>query len=445
MGLICALAGGSCMFIPFLGERLPAYPSVLPAVLGVALVANLITGFVLFSQFMTNRLVGTGFLACAYLAVGLSLAGTIGTFPELFGGRTASQLAVWIWVVRNLEFPLLVIVAVAYDRDRRAIPDGAPVRRYTALFVLAAVAIIVLPMIAGSALAGRLPHVAVGAPAGLQQAALGEVVVAVNAAALLLTVVWTRGRTVLQMWLIVALVASVLDVQIAVAANVPFTAGWYLARALVVVSSTSVLFAYLQQMHVLVAKLSDLSMIDGLTALPNRRAFELRLEASFRTAKRANRPLALLLVDVDRFKQYNDSHGHLAGDEALKAVAAQLRVCALRPGDVVARWGGEEFVAVLPETDHEGAYLVAERMRASIAELAIGARRATAGSITVSIGVTLLGGGDDRVHTMMQRVDIALYVAKSRGRNTIAFELPDPEPDRLADPAILFEQRLREQ
>jgi diguanylate cyclase (GGDEF)-like protein len=443
IGVISALVGGSCALLPFAAWRLPAAPVTLPAVLGVALTANIITAYVLFSQFLTNRLLGTGFLACAYLAAGIGLCGTVASFPELFGGRTSSQLAIWIWIARNVEFPLLVIVAVALDRERRAVPDARSVRRWTVGLATAAVLLALVPIAAGAAWVAYFPHVVVGSRGvGSGQTLSGEVIVAINLVALVLTVLWTRGRTVLQTWLIVALVASVLDVQIAVSAAEPFTVGWYLARALVVCSATAVLFAYLQQMHVLVAKLSDLSMVDGLTALPNRRYFEMRLEGAIRNARRSKRPLALLLADVDRFKSFNDTFGHLAGDESLKAVAAQLRICALRPGDVVARWGGEEFVAVLPETDHEGAYLVAERMRASIAGLPL-ADRSAAGAVTISIGVTLLGDADDRMQTMMQRVDIALYVAKSRGRNTIAFELPPPEEDRPQQPSALLDGNLQ--
>jgi diguanylate cyclase (GGDEF)-like protein len=437
IGVICALVGISCALLPFLSRALPVAPASLPFVLGVALSANVITAYVLFSQFITNRLLGTAFLGCAYLASGVGLSGYLLAFPDLFGARTSPQLSIWLWGVRHVEFPLLVIVAVALDRVRRPVPEAHSVRRWMTVLPLATALLALAPIVAVSVWNARLPQLILGwSDVGSPQTAVSELIVALNVAALILTIVWTRGRTVLHIWLIVALVASVLDVQIAAASSARFTVGWYLARGLVVCSAAAVLFAYLRQMHVLLAKLSDLSMVDGLTSLPNRRYFEMRLEGAIRTARRAKHPLALMLADVDRFKQYNDAFGHLAGDEALKGVAAQLRVCAVRPDDVVARWGGEEFAAVLPETDHEGAYLVAERMRSSIAALGVERRVPTPGAITISIGVTLLGDTDDRVETLMRRVDIALYVAKSRGRNTIAFELPWPDDDR-AEPAVL--------
>ena len=254
---------------------------------------------------------------------------------------------------------------------------------------------------------------------------------------------WRLGG-LLHTWLIVALVAACLDVQMSLAGSARFTLGWYVSRFLVVCSSTAVLFACLRQMHVLFAKLSDLSMVDGLTELPNRRYFEMRLESEVRSAHREGRPLALLIADVDAFKQYNDNYGHLAGDEALRAVAKTLQLSAMRPGDVIGRWGGEEFVACLPETDRDGAYLVAERLRAAIQALAILHRRTpVAGKVvTISVGIALLGARDDGIEPLIERADTALYRAKSGGRNTIAIELPPPERPQPLRPVVdaVFEE-----
>jgi diguanylate cyclase (GGDEF)-like protein len=166
-------------------------------------------------------------------------------------------------------------------------------------------------------------------------------------------------------------------------------------------------------------------MVDGLTALANRRYFELRLHEEIRAARRTGRPLAVVIADVDAFKQYNDTYGHVAGDEALRAVASALRVSAMRPGDVLARWGGEEFVAFLAETDREGAYQVAERLRAAVAALGIPHRRTPVGSgvVTISVGIATLGGAGDDPDALIDRADAALYRAKNAGRNTVAVEL----------------------
>src|SRR6185437_16195005 len=109
-------------------------------------------------------------------------------------------------------------------------------------------------------------------------------------------------------------------------------------------------------------ELQRLMNLDGLTGLNNRRRFDEYLQSEWRRAIREQIPLSLLLVDVDHFKRYNDRHGHLVGDEALKRVAAAIHGSCHRPADLPARFGGEEFAAILPDTPSEGAALLAERM-----------------------------------------------------------------------------------
>jgi diguanylate cyclase (GGDEF)-like protein len=150
--------------------------------------------------------------------------------------------------------------------------------------------------------------------------------------------------------------------------------------------------------------------IDALTGLGNRRAFEEVLAAEISRAQRFEHPLAIVLLDLDRFKQINDSFGHAAGDVMLRSVSHLLTSLA-RQGDTVARWGGEEFVAVLPETDLPGARRFAERLRRTIEAHPVEEMRTSA-----SCGVaTLLP--DDTVESLLQAADQALYRAKANGRN----------------------------
>ncbi len=114
-------------------------------------------------------------------------------------------------------------------------------------------------------------------------------------------------------------------------------------------------------------QLARLASVDGLTGLGNRLHFDEEFRRAWSDHSRRQAPLALLLADVDEFKRYNDSYGHLAGDEALRRVAGALAASALRPGDVVARYGGEELVALLPNTDLEGARHIADRIRDAVA------------------------------------------------------------------------------
>ena len=156
------------------------------------------------------------------------------------------------------------------------------------------------------------------------------------------------------------------------------------------------------------------AITDALTGLYNRRWLEERLPRLVARYQRAERPLSLLMLDIDHFKRVNDELGHAAGDRVL-ALVAQTVSAQVRPTDVAARYGGEEMVVVLPETAIEGARIAAERLRARIeAARATGIERAT----TVSIGLAALGAGEEAAD-LLRRADELLYRAKSRGRNRV--------------------------
>jgi two-component system chemotaxis family response regulator WspR len=160
---------------------------------------------------------------------------------------------------------------------------------------------------------------------------------------------------------------------------------------------------------------------DGLTGLSNRRHFDEYLELEWRRAIREQQQLSLLMVDVDYFKAFNDSFGHLAGDEALRQVAEAIRGCCSRPTDLPARYGGEEFALVLPNTSPGGARLVAEKLRQTIMGLKIAHTVPEAAShLTVSIGLaTLTPGVGSHCRQLISAADKGLYLAKNSGRNQV--------------------------
>ena len=159
---------------------------------------------------------------------------------------------------------------------------------------------------------------------------------------------------------------------------------------------------------------------DQLTGIPNRRAFDNRLDMEWSRAEREKSPLSILFLDVDKFKNYNDTYGHQQGDVALKSVAHALRQMVKRPPDFSARWGGEEFVALLPSTDAAGAVFVAENVRAEIEKQTIPATEAGAAHVTVSIGVaTLVPEREHQKSDIIAAADAALYKAKETGRNRV--------------------------
>lgn len=163
----------------------------------------------------------------------------------------------------------------------------------------------------------------------------------------------------------------------------------------------------------------ELTMRDHLTSLHNRRFFNAHLETEFVRAKRYNRTFSLLMIDIDHFKHYNDTNGHLKGDDALVKTAAILTEN-LRKCDVVARFGGEEFIVLLPEIDHEGAIKAAEHLREAVAEAEFFNEAALPlGRLTVSIGVATYPGKAESIIDLIDYADKALYAGKSRGRNLV--------------------------
>lgn len=167
--------------------------------------------------------------------------------------------------------------------------------------------------------------------------------------------------------------------------------------------------------------LKTLAASDGLTGLANRRSFDQTLAMEWARGKRTNKPLSMLLADVDHFKLFNDLHGHQKGDECLRAVAAIVGENVLRPADLSARYGGEEFAIIMPETDPDGARAVAERLRAVMA-----GRRLPHGApgvgplVTLSIGIATQVPNDEvSPDWLLKQADQALYAAKHSGRNVV--------------------------
>lgn len=169
--------------------------------------------------------------------------------------------------------------------------------------------------------------------------------------------------------------------------------------------------------------LKSLSRRDGLTGLANRRAFDSRFEQEWHRAQRNGTPLGLIMIDIDHFKTFNDTYGHLPGDDCLKRVASALAGAVERPADMVARYGGEEFACILPETDASGIAEVGEHLRAAVYDLAIPhAQSSVCDIVTVSLGgVCRSPTPGDRYQDLITAADGMLYEAKENGRNRGVF------------------------
>ena len=168
--------------------------------------------------------------------------------------------------------------------------------------------------------------------------------------------------------------------------------------------------------------IEKLSMMDQLTDLPNRRNFEERISSEWGRSSRERTHISLLMIDLDNFKSYNDRFGHQQGDVALQSMTKVFTDVLRRPGDFAARWGGEEFIVLLPNTDLFGALEIAEHIRSSAENMDVSCTDEAASKITVSIGVNMREQGQGgSISDFISKADEALYNAKHKGRNRICY------------------------
>lgn len=168
-------------------------------------------------------------------------------------------------------------------------------------------------------------------------------------------------------------------------------------------------------------ELQKLANADGLTGLANRRIIDKYLEKETARSIRSDHPIAVIMIDLDNFKLYNDNYGHIAGDSCLKKVSKVLKNSVRRPEDLVGRYGGEEFCVILPNTDMNGASFVAERIRSDVEGLNIPhAKNITGSVVTLSVGISSRVPGSKSTATqLLSNADKALYKAKSSGKNQV--------------------------
>jgi diguanylate cyclase (GGDEF)-like protein len=257
---------------------------------------------------------------------------------------------------------------------------------------------------------------------------------------IVLWLLWRRHRSVLDLWVLVAGCVTALEVALASSLNSGrFDLGWYLGRTYGLAAMSFVLLMLLLENNRLYARLADsraelrrLAVIDPLTRVANRRAFDDALDEEWRRAVRNNTTIALLLIDVDQFKAFNDVHGHVTGDHCLRMVADTLAANVRRAGEMVARYGGEEFAILLPGSDLAKASELGGRLLAAVRMLDVTAV-ARKPHITISVGVASMSPAreadpiDPGATALVKVADRALYAAKASGRNQVTEYLPHLE------------------
>lgn len=414
--------------LPIASRPVGAIAALQPMFATFGVVTQTLTAVLLFAQFRVTGDVIYGRLAGAYLFAVVMIALHLASFPGVFGDPApfgiTRQGTVWAWTLWHAGFPALVIGALAARgrQTHRLAPGLLPlIASPLAALLLAALA---LPG------GGVLPPLVPDDPdATLRISPAAAAVVAVNLLAIILCVRQTRLRDRLNLWLTVALLASLADTLLTLGGTMRFSVGWYAARAQSAIAASVVLGVLLWEIASLYRRLldshralQDKAIRDGLTAAFNRGYFSEQLPREFRRSCRLGRPLSLLMVDVDHFKPYNDHAGHLAGDRVLIALVDAFRSSIRRPTDFVARYGGEEFAVVLPDTDEAGALAVAHAMRAAVRDLALPRSDDHGPIVTVSIGVATLSPLRDDGQTpedLVDQADDALYRAKHRGRDGV--------------------------
>lgn len=432
---------------PFAKTQLISVTAFIPTYESSLVVLDLTTVALLCGQYLTFRSRALLVLASGYLFTALMTVVHALSFPGLYAPSgllgAGPQSTAWLYMLWHGCFPLFVI---AYAQIKRT--DGPPAQEsghqalgrvaiaFTA--VLAAVSTVTLLATAGQSM---LPAIMDGNKYTPAMIAVVSSVWMLGVIALI--ALWLRKpHSVLDLWLIVVMCAWLIDIALSAVLNQGrFDLGFYAGRIYGLLAASFVLLVLLAESGILYRKLVQLTetlqrltLQDGLTGIANRRAFDGALDLEWRRAMRSGLPLSLMMIDVDHFKSFNDHYGHVAGDKCLQAVAAALHSRITRATDMVARYGGEEFAVLLPQTNAEAAGRLAERIRDSVAELAIPNQCSQSGRVTVSIGVAdicptwtegqpqspqsgLLNG-----QALITMADELLYTAKSSGRNRVAIK-----------------------
>lgn len=417
--------------LPFARSPGPVIAPFVPAGAAAVIVLDLITALMFLLLFGRHGKPSTLLLGCAYLYTGLVVVPYILVFPGVFSADgllgAGSQSAAWLWLFWHSGFPALLL-AHAFALKREAHAETAI--RWPATRIIPAIIATLLLVTAFTLLvtAGHDWLPVVIQRDNYQPPAIpgiGLAVCLLNLAALIALWVITRGRTVTQLWLAIAMLAFLFDTAISLAAGTRYSVGWYLARINSLLCAGAVLGAFVFEFHRLQAHLSTINLrlaeladTDVLTGLGNRRSFDRQLSLEWARTARNREPLALLLLDIDHFKAYNDSYGHQAGDACLQRVASAIRDTLRRPGDFVARYGGEELAVILPQTGDDNALHVANTLCEALRKLGIEHHVTDAGIVTCSIGVAVMaaGSGQDAT-TLFAQADAALYRAKNAGRD----------------------------
>jgi diguanylate cyclase (GGDEF)-like protein len=446
----CAVIAASTIIfvvlVPFAKVPLTPTPSFIAIYQSALVINDLITAVFLLGQSQFARSRALRWLAGGYLFTALASAAHALTFPGLFSLTglldAGPQTTAWMYIFWHSGFPLLVIAYARRRPERQGWQhDGAANARAVGL----AIAVVCAFTLFATAGQDFLPAIMAGDRYTPIAAMVISSVWLLSLFALTL-VLRRRPYSVLDLWLIVTMCAWLFDIALSAVFNSGrYDLGFYAGRIYGLVAASLVLIVLLFEntklyVHLISLRESDrakatelhrLTTVDTLTGIANRRAFEEALDQEWRRMMRHEIALSLLMIDVDCFKRFNDTYGHVAGDQCLRAVAQTLAGRTRRAGEMAARYGGEEFAVLLPHCDIEEARKLAVLICESVGALRIPHEgSAAAPYVTVSIGVASIGevphsaaalsregAASAGATVLIETADAALYRAKTSGRN----------------------------
>jgi diguanylate cyclase (GGDEF)-like protein len=435
MRYVAALAAACLALTPVAGVVLgPSYP-LFAMLLAAAIMGTGITALLLLVQASTLRaapeaVLGAGF---AFAAAGMLPYASLynDLFPAVVSAVGATPTAhEYLWFV--WQGGLLASV-LAYQRLRRGDPN-APRTRGRARAAIVALTVAYAAVVPFAIWSPGLPPVfANGRTTAVFTSFMVPVLVLLAAAAIAGTVRRRANANALDAWVAIPASGVIAEVYLTAIGGTRFTIGWYGSRIVTLFATTVVLAVLLARALRTYADLIERAEIlegeahtDTLTGLPNRRRFDEEFARAFGSAIRRTSPIAVAIVDIDRFKQYNDHFGHQAGDDALHRIAGAIAESVGRSGDFAARYGGEEFVVILEDTTLGGAAGVGERIRNAVIDAGIPSPAGPPLTVSVGVAARLPGSGAEE---LLRQADAALYEAKNAGRNrVVAWRSPSGAP-----------------
>jgi diguanylate cyclase (GGDEF)-like protein len=422
-GIILVLA--ALVLTPVSNVALGRSYSLFAMLLAASIMATAITAMLLLVQARALRSLPTGVLCAGFAYAGATMIPYAllhqGLFPDLGPAIGATPIAhQYLWFFWQAG---LLIALLAYQWLRlfeRTDPRTRAYGRFVILWL--GIAYVVLTPLA-IWLPDLPPTFVNGHWTPLFTTFMAPFLTLLAAAAIVETIRRRNRSNVLDAWIAIVAFGIIVEVYLTIIGDERFTVGWYASRVVVLLATSTVLAVLLAQAATLYADLVERAAVlesqahtDILSGLPNRRRFDEEFARAFGSAIRRSAPIAVAIIDIDRFKDYNDAFGHQAGDEALRRIGQAIAESVERSGDFAARYGGEEFVVILEDTTLGGAAGVAERIRSAVLDAAI--RAPAGGLLSVSAGVAarLPGSTGD---ALLRQADEALYEAKNAGRNRV--------------------------